>query len=191
MFKRIAMAMAMAVLLPSAGQAQVNCAGTSGGAFYASSFNWGTGISYVDCYGAVSGNDNGNQTATINSVWSSYGTFSLLGSSDGSGNGPFTSLDGSPLGFDSPLSGYFALTLKQASYFSVYLLFANTPVTSVNWDSRGVASNGGTQDPDKLSHAVLYSTPQSTTVPEPTSYSLIVAGLASLAFVSRRRRAKG
>ncbi len=190
MFRRLAFILAAAVLLPSVGQAQggspANCAVSSNGLFQASLFNWGPGIEYLDCYGPNQGNDNGNQAAAINSRWGSYGTFTLLGSSDGAGSGPFTSTDGSPLVFDSPISGYFALTLKQANYYSVYLLHAASPVSSINWDTRGVANNGGTDNPDKLSHAVLYAGPMST-VPEPSSYLLIGSGLVGLLGVARWR----
>ncbi len=172
----------------------VDCAGTVGGAFYASTFNWGTGVSYVDCIGAITGNDNGNQAGMVNSEWSSYGTFAPVngGTSDQAGNGPFTSLDNSPLLFDVPISGYFAVTLKQANFFSIYLFYAQDPVDGIFWDTRGVASNGGANNPDKLSHAVLYAPPGTplATVPEPSSIMLLGAGLAGFgaATVRRRRR---
>ncbi len=193
MFKRIAFALAAAALLPAAAQAQPpgspECSVSTNGLFTASLFNWGAGIEYVDCYGSIRGNDNGNQAGAINSLWGSYGDFTLQGSSDDAGNGPFTSTAGSPLHFDTPISGYFALTLKQANRFSVYLLHADAPVSFVNWDSRGVADNGGTRNPDKLSHAVLYTAPTSmSTVPEPSSYLLIGSGLVAILGVAHRRR---
>ena len=191
MFRKFAFILSAAVLLPTAGQAQptppASCAASSNGVFQAALFDWGAGIDYLDCYGPTVGNDNGNQAAAINAKWGSYGTFTLMGSSGDAGNGPFTSTDGSPLVFDSPISGYFALTLKQANSFSVYLLHAAAPVSSINWDTRGVVGNGGTLDPSKLSHAVLYAGPMST-VPEPSSYLLMGSGLAGLLGVARWRR---
>lgn len=199
MFSRFAKLAVALMVVPSIAAAQgnsnqnpVNCVGTVGGAFYASTFNWGTGISYVDCIGAISGNDNGNQAGLVNAQWSAaYGIFSPVngGTSDGPGNGPFTSVDGAPLSFDDPISGYFAVTLKQASYFSIYLFYASDPVESMFWDTRGVASNGGANNPDKLSHAVLYAPPSTpmTKVPEPSSILLLVAGLTGLGAATVRR----
>lgn len=195
MLRKLALILTAATILPVVAQAQdkpkapASCAVSTDGLFKAALFDWGSGISYLDCYGPVNGNDNGNQAATINSNWGSYGAFSLMGKSDDAGNGPFTSVDGSPLNFDSPMSGYFALTLKQANYFSVYLFYAQNPVSSINWDTRGVANNGGTGDPGKLSHAVLYAGPGSmSTVPEPSTYLLFGSGLVGLLGVARFRR---
>src|SRR5690606_16446046 len=109
MFRRFAFILAAAVFLPAAAQAQPgapsSCAVSSNGLFQAAMFNWGTGVNYLDCYGPESGNDNGNQADEINTKWGSYATFTLMGSSDDTNNGPFTSTDGSPLVFDSPISG--------------------------------------------------------------------------------------
>ena len=190
MFRKIAFILSAAVLLPAVGQAQkapASCAVSSNGLFQAAMFDWGAGIDYVDCYGPVNGNDNGSQLSEINTRWGSYGTFTLLGKSDDAESGPFTSTDGSPLGFDSPVSGYFALTLKQANYFSVYLFHADSPVSSINWDTRGVVDSGGTLDPDKLSHAVFYAGPMST-VPEPSTYLMMGSGLVGLLGMARWRR---
>lgn len=193
MIKRLGTLLALAVALPSVAQAKGNsppasCAVSTDGFFQAVTFDWGAGIQYLDCYGPVGGNDNGNQAATINAKWGSYGTFTLMGSSDDAGNGPFTSVDDFPLVFDSPISGYFALSLKQAPQFSVYLFYAQNPVSSINWDTRGVADNGGTGE-DKLSHAVLYAGPGAvSTVPEPSTYLLMGSGLAGLLGIAGWRR---
>ena len=209
MFSKSAFLLTAALLLPAASQAQkppdkapASCAVSTDGVFKAAMFDWGAGISYLDCYGPVNGNDTGsgdnwNETGNINDRWGGYGVFTSLGSSNDSGHGPFTSTDGSPLGFDSPISGYFALSLKQANFFSVYLFYAADPVSSINWDSRGVADNGGLMDPTivdddknpKLSHAVLYAGPGSiSTVPAPSSYLLIGSGLAGLLGIAGWRR---
>lgn len=198
MIKRLGTLLALAVALPSVAlpsvaQAKGNsppasCAVSTDRFFQAATFNWGAGIQYLDCYGPVGGNDNGNQAATINANWGSYGTFALVGKSGNEGSAPlWLGADGS-LVFESPISGYFALTLKQAPQFSVYLFYAEDPVSSINWDTRGVADNGGTGE-DKLSHAVLYAGPGAvSTVPEPSTYLLMGSGLAGLLGIAGWRR---
>jgi len=187
MLKKLVFTLAAAAMMPAVAQAQT-C--SSNGAFQAAIFEWGIGIDYVDCFGPRSGNDNGSETDAVNAAWEGdYGTFTLMGSSDDAGNGPFTSTDGSPLVFDSPISGYFALTLKQANFHSIYLLYAQDPVSSVNWNTLGVANNGGADEPGKLSHAVLYAGPAGmSTVPEPSTYVLMGSGLVALLGAARFRR---
>ncbi|MBL0940225.1 MAG: VPLPA-CTERM sorting domain-containing protein [Gemmatimonadaceae bacterium] len=188
--KKIALAILTAAALaaaPTESQAQA-CAGFGG--FTAATFNWGAGITYIDCYGPQSGAANAaaNQAAYLNANYGIYGPFSLLGKSDDPNGGPFTGNDLNPLVFDTPISGYFALGLQQAGSYSMYILRADPSAASVNWNTLGVAGNGGTTG-EQLSHAVLYQGGTPTRVPEPASFGLIAAGLAGLGVVARRRKA--
>lgn len=173
------------------------------------SFNWGTNVSYIDCFGNIEGNNVGNSTpgavntlAGINNLWgSTYGPFFDAGTSNFSGSGMS---DGGPFGnittagtlSVSPfVSGFFVLALKQGSDFSLYLLNATGNVTSINYSTAGVQT-GATTD---LSHASLYrcntqlsencSRPDpNIQVPEPGTFALLGAGLFGLGLASRRRR---
>lgn len=170
-------------------------------------FNWGTGVSYVDCIGRVSGNNEGNanpgQDATLwelNNSWGSYGDWvEVNGGTTNAGqtSGPFSSVPGGTSGvltFDNALQGYFVLGLKSSNGFSLYLLNATSLSGSVNFSTAGVTGQG-------LSHATLYSGGVGvtcvgtnaqcvtiTTTPEPSTYALMGAGLLTIGFVSRRRR---
>jgi hypothetical protein len=173
------------------------------------SFNWGTNVSYVACFGNIAGNNVGNanpgaaNTLTgINNLWGgAYGpffdagtsNFTTAGLSDG---GPFGSMATLGTLTVSPfVSGYFVLALKQSNDFSLYLLNATANVTSINYSTAGV-QNGATT---ALSHATLYrcntqlsdncSPPDpNIQVPEPGTFALLGAGLFGLGIVSRRRR---
>ena len=106
------------------------------------------------------------------------------------GNGPFT---GDPdvatngtLTFDQAISGWFVIGLKAANNYSYYLFNATSPITSLTYDSTaGVALNRN-DIPQALSHANLYAVAQP--VPEPETYALMMAGLAAVGFLSRRRK---
>jgi hypothetical protein len=152
-------------------------------------------LAATDCRGAFGGNINGNasEATYLTSEWGALvgGSFSYLGKSDDANNGPFT---GNPdvdvngtLTFDSPMSGWFVIGLMSANQHSFYLFNGTTPVSSLTFDSTaGVAENRNGM-PQDLSHGTLYAFGV-TAVPEPETYALLMAGLAAVGFMSRRRK---
>ena len=160
-----------------------NCANTS----------W-SALAATDCEGSFAGNINGNasEMAFLDSAWGALagGSFDYLGKSDDAGNGPFTgdpdvAINGT-LTFDQAISGWFVIGLKAANNHSYYLFNATSPITSLTYASTaGVATNRN-GIPQNLSHGNLYAVAQP--VPEPETYALMMAGLAAVGFLSRRRK---
>lgn len=150
-----------------------------------------TALASSACAGSFVGNINGSasEVTFLNSTFG--GGFTYTGKSDDAGNGPFT---GNPmvstlgtLTFDSPLFGMFVIGLKAADNYSYYLFNALAPTSSLTFSSTaGVALNRNEMS-QNLSHAALYVRAVGP-VPEPETYALMMAGLAALGFVSRRRR---
>lgn len=147
---------------------------------------------YVDCRGAFSGNINGSSSelTQLNSFGGPWaGTWSWQGKSDdiAPANGPFTSsptVASTSITFDAPISGFFVIGIKQATFFSYYLYNEAAPISAINISSIGTAPNN-----PGFSHVALYTRPSSTTVtPEPSTYILMTAGLTVLGLVSGRRR---
>ena len=119
------------------------------------------------------------------------GSWSLLGSSDVAGFGPFTSNPSGVSGvltFDTPISGAFVLALKASDQFSLYYFLNNGgPRASINYTTAGTNLNNR-DTPNGLSHASLYSAGNFAPVPEPSTYALLASGLVGLGVVARRRR---
>lgn len=141
------------------------------------------------CSGSWAGNDANQQTdvlAELNNLLADSWTFA--GKTGDANNGPFANdpsgATTGTLSFDSPLNGNFAIALKAANSFSLYVWQGATNVSSIDFSTIGTAINGNGKAQD-LSHATLYV----GVVPEPESYALALAGLGVLVLVARRRKA--
>jgi hypothetical protein len=170
-------------------------------------FNWGLGITAIDCFGAISGNNQGAQAGPNPGV---TGTLALLESEfdlNGPGNAAsngwavlqsFPETATGSLTFSQFISGDFAVALKQSNRFSVYRLRAASPINQISYVSNGVQEKN---TPNlEISHGDLYSvrggpTPScigingcTNVVPEPSTYALMTAGLLGIFGVARRRR---
>lgn len=153
---------------------------------------------YVSCLGSYVGNMDNQLTgssgvfAAINSGFQ-FSTNTYFSSEYFSANGnPFAQNEGSRddgiINFDHAYTGKFVLGLKQANGFSLYLFNgSNVPggISQIAYDTNGVQNNGGRI----LSHAGFFGTPTVSPVPEAGTYGMMLAGLAGLGLLARRRRA--
>jgi len=142
---------------------------------------------YVTCQGPTSGNISPGQVDTA--TFAGYGTFDLVGSTNDLNAGPFAADPGGVtsgvLTFDTTMYGPFVIGIKGGPDYSLYLFDAgNTGITSLNFDTLGIVNGDGRPGPG-LSHASLFLMP----VPEPETWALMLAGLAAVGFMSRRRKA--
>ncbi|WP_343728775.1 FxDxF family PEP-CTERM protein [Duganella sp.] len=148
---------------------------------------------YVDCTGAFSGNLGSSLTSTqigqINSAFSDNGfTFDTDMSyfkSDVANNGLFTD-NGKDmsLNFTAAQKGLFVIGLKQANFYSFYLVDGGTTgISTIDISSSGVFTGG-----NGLSHAV-YLGNLTSAVPEADAYAMMLAGLGVVGFIARRRKA--
>ena len=152
-------------------------------------------LAATDCEGSFSGNINGNasETTFLNTTWSALagGSFSFLGKSDDASNGPFTGdPDTATLGtltFDSPITGWFVIGLKAANNHSYYLFNATSPLASLTFNSTAGVAVNNQGVPQASSHANLYAV--AAPIPEPETYALMLAGLAAVGWLSKRRKA--
>jgi hypothetical protein len=141
--------------------------------------------SYVACTGSFGGNLG---EGTIRIGGNDY-AFVGKSSNDNTGNGPFQAFGNDfkagTLSFDQPWTGDFVVGLKAGNFHSLYRFSSSSPVTSITFDTLGVAVNSNGIGLG-LSHAVLYGGVPA--VPEPETYALLLAGIAVLAAKVHRRR---
>lgn len=146
---------------------------------------------YLSCSGSWSGN-NLNQSVDVAQALAGWGLTGLTAQDVTGGNSQNTA---GTLTFANQ-SGLFVLSLKAGDAFSLYEFNAANVaggVSSIHFDTLGVGffSGGGNvlikHDGQGLSHADLYSA--QAPVPEPGIYALMLAGLAAVGFIARRRGA--
>jgi PEP-CTERM motif len=143
------------------------------------------------CFGVVSGNNLGNSApgadATINfinTVWTGVDTSAV-----NTVNGPLDAdagLAGFQIDLGTSFSGDVVLALKQANGFSLYFyddLVGTQYITFTDNDGFGGTGNLG------ISHFTQYGGELVPGIPEPQTYALMLAGLAAVGFMARRRRA--
>lgn len=157
----------------------------------------------LGCAGSFSGNDNNNQGTVIpalSGISSGTWDYDTADKSDASGNGVFTSNPGSNAGtltFDTSMFGIFAVALKTANFYSLYVFDGGASgIGSFDYTTVGVSYNSNNGNGAGLSHASFYScsdcgnggTGTGTAIAEPAALGLFGLGLVGLGLAARRRR---
>jgi len=148
---------------------------------------------WADCAGAFSGNDKNQQSDVLATILADFGLAGALfqGASDDVGSGPFGSNPGGTTGsltFDAAIDSPFVLSLKAGNAFSLfYFDGAGAPISSIEFTTLGVSVNQNGAG-NGLSHASIYATQPIPAIPEPHISLLMLAGLAAVGFMAKRRR---
>ncbi len=210
MFKsRVSLVAAFATLALAAPAAQASAQALPGPVAGLTCANATFSISFSKCWTA-SGNDHGGPPATsiqkgiatfLDGAESAGATWSFDAKSDDLDNGAFganVTTDVGTINFSPSLTGWFALTFKQANDgYALYTFnVGNSALSSLNYNVSGVGFTG-----NGISHSSLFDgkdapacdTPggvpcEPNIVPEPTSFALMFGGLLGLGVAARRRR---
>jgi hypothetical protein len=150
-----------------------------------------TDPAWTDCAGAFEGNDKNQEADVLATILAEFGLagVSYQGASDDASSGPFAANPGGASGtlnFDFAIDSPFVLSLKAGNAFSLfYFDGAGDAISSIDFTTLGVSVNPR-QIGNGLSHASVYSAVPA--IPEPETYALMLAGLAAVGFMSRRRK---
>jgi hypothetical protein len=152
------------------------------------------GVNDENSQGAVTSFLNG----TFGSAYGGWGSEAVGFTSEGV-SGPFSNNPTATAGslfFNELVGGYFAISLKASTGFSLYILNGGAEgVSGVTYSTVGAPLNPGGQVPG-LSHAGLWSGDDfcngdcepSVSVPEPSTFAMMFVGLLGLGAAARRRR---
>lgn len=153
---------------------------------------------FLACAGAFNGNDDFSNPDVVQALSGFINNFGLQGvftydsadKSDEVGFGIFTSnpeVSSGTLTFDAPVTGVFAIGLKAANSFSLFLFEADpNGINSFDFTTNGVSVNNNGR-PRDLSHASFFRFEEET-VQASTPFTAFLL-LPALVFVLRKRRA--